>query len=313
MSNKIRPYPSLNEELLSRIRFQKSPLEFFYRDKDGFDQLLTYDSEQQGSSYYIKDDNGVWSQDTCNFGFRRRFCIKTFQCLFGENGIACKDSEIGLAVEWASPDSKQRGMVKAGKFSCKDIIMEATAEKLFNRAQLRGELKLNVILYLEKAGNPDVNEKHLANQQGYILGEIESYSVFLDGKGSVFPIYEVNEPGQPLWYVKCEWTDPTSESFEECVSLNINTGHKNYKYLDRNQKTYDSQLLCEIMASALSIIIEKVRLANGMWEQIFSNKDFESGSIGEAVYYFADTLEWDLSTPEKVSLCARKFFDKRMQ
>ena len=313
MKNKIRPYPSLNEELLKRIRLQKSSIEFFYRDKNGFDQQLGYDCELSGSStYYIKDESGVWSQETCNFGFRRKYCLKTFQCLFGENGVACKNAEIGLAIEWTSADSKQRGVIKAGKFSASDTIMESTAEKLFTRAQLRGELKMNVILYIEKAGSPDANEIHLANQKGFILGELESYSVLLDGKGSIFPIYEVNEPGQPLWYVKCDWIDPTSDSFEENVSLNINTGHKNYKYIDQKQKTYDPQLLNEIMASALSIIIEKVRLGNGAWEQIFSNKDFESGSIGEVIYYFADTLEWDLSTPEKVSLCARKFFDKRM-
>jgi len=141
----------------------------------------------------------------------------------------------------------------------------------------------------------------------------DSYTIKLDGTSSTFPIYEVNEPGQPLWYLKCDWYDPTADSMADCVSINFNTAHKNYAYLDREDKNYDSQLLAEIMASAITLLIEKVRLEQGYWEQIMQGESLETGSVGQAIYYFMETLEWDLSSPESTSLSARKFFDQRIQ
>ena len=173
-------------------------------------------------------------------------------------------------------------------------------------------MNFTTILYIADPGSPKENEHHLADRNGYVLGELDNYTVRLDGSGSTFPVFEVNEPGQPLWYVRCDWIDPTTDMFSESVSVNINTAHKNYKYIDRTQNTFDSQLLTEIMASAISIIIEKVRLQSAYWDQVLTNDSLETGSVGQAIYYFTDALEWDLSTPESVSLCARKFFDQRM-
>ena len=66
------------------------------------------------------------------------------------------------------------------------------------------------------------------------------------------------------------------------------------------------------MAGAVSLIIEKVRLQSAYWDQIINNDGLEEGSVGQAIFYFSDTLEWDLSTPEAVSLCARKYFEQRV-
>ena len=313
MSNAIMLFPSLNDELLKKIRFQKQKYNFFYIGKDKEEHELKDEPVEALSSVCcIKDEEGEWTQDNYNIGFRRRYCLRTFQCLFGENGIACKTALLGLAIVWTSSDSKQRGVVPVGIFSVKDQILDVEAEKIFDIAQLRGEVEFTTVLYLAKSGKPESDELHLANTNGYILGELETFTIKLDGNGSTFPVFEVSEPGQPLWYVKCDWIDPTEDLFEDCVSINLNTAHKNYKYLDRRQKTFVAPLLSEIMASAISIIIEKARLQSVYWDQICGNDSLEEGSVGQAIFYFADTLEWDLSTPESVSLSARKFFDQRM-
>lgn len=313
MARDILLFPSLNDELRSRIRFQKSAFSFYYSD-DNEDEYELKDEpvEAMSSVMAIRDENGVWTQDEYNFGFRRRYLLRTFDVLFGESGIACKDARLGLAVVWTSSDSKQRGVIPAGTFCLKDNVFEAFAEFTFGKAQLRGEVNFTTILYIADPGSPKENEHHLADRNGYVLGELDNYTVRLDGSGSTFPVFEVNEPGQPLWYVRCDWIDPTTDMFSESVSVNINTAHKNYKYIDRTQNTFDSQLLTEIMASAISIIIEKVRLQSAYWDQVLTNDSLETGSVGQAIYYFTDALEWDLSTPESVSLCARKFFDQRM-
>jgi hypothetical protein len=65
------------------------------------------------------------------------------------------------------------------------------------------------------------------------------------------------------------------------------------------------------MSSALCCIIEKIRSEN-YFEQILGDEDMEHGSVGEAVRYFSNTLGWDFSTPDKLSLSTRKFFDRRI-
>ena len=313
MSNKILLYPSLNEDFISRIRFQKQRINFYYTDKDDEEyELIDEPIEALSSVYCIKDENGVWTQDDNNLCFRRKYCLRTFQCLFGENGIACADAKLGIAIQWTSSDSRQRGVIRIGEFGINDSILEAEAEKRFGKAQLRGIVNFTTVLYIAKAGMPNENEKHLANTDGYILGELDSFTIKLDGSSSTFPVFEVSEPGQPLWFVKCDWIDPTTDLFSESVSINLNTAHKNYAYIDRTQKQYDSQLLAEVMASAITLIVEKVRFEHGYWDQIMAGEDLEQGSVGQAIYYFKETLDWDLSTPESVSLYARKFFDQRM-
>lgn len=314
MANSILLFPSLNDELISRIRFQKQRFNFFYTDKNEEEyELVDEPIEAMSLINAIKDERGVWTQDDNNLCFRRKYCLRTFQCLFGENGIACSDALLGLGIQWTSPDSRQRGVISIGTFGAGDQILEVEAEKKFGKAQLRGEVNFSTILYIAKAGNPTESEMHLANTEGYVLGELDSYTIKLDGTSSTFPIYEVSEPGQPLWYLKCDWYDPTADSMADCVSINFNTAHKNYAYLDRENKNYDSQLLAEIMASAITLLIEKVRLEQGYWEQIMQGESLETGSVGQAIYYFMETLEWDLSSPESTSLSARKFFDQRIQ
>ena len=313
MANDILLYPFLNEDLQKKIRLQKSKFYFYYKDKNNQEHELKDEPiEAQSSIYCIKDENGIWTQDDYNFCLRRRYCLRTFQCLFGAEGVVCKSAKLGLAMIWTSSDSKQRGVIQIGSFSNTDNILDAVAEKEFDVAQLRGEVDFSTILYIAEAGIPEMDEIHLANTNGYVLGELENYVVKLDGNGSTFPVFEVSEPGQPLWYVKCDWIDPTADSFSECVSINLNTAHKNYRYINRNEKVFNPQLLSEIMANAIAIIVEKVRLQPAFWDQIMGNDSLEQGSVGQALYYFMETLEWDLSTPESVSLSVRKFFEQRM-
>lgn len=312
MKNDILLYPSLNDDLISKIRFQTSKYNFYYTDKndDEFD-LVSEQLEASSKVYCIKDENGIWTQNDYNLCFRRKYCLRTFQYLFGENGVACTNAKLGIGIQWFSQNSRQRGMIPITIFSKEDDILEVEIDHKFGKAQLRGEIDFFTILYIAESGIPNELEGHLVNQEGYVLGQLDSFTIKLDGTSSTFPVFEVSEPGQPLWYVKCNWSDPTIDSFEDTVSINLNTSHKNYKYIEREQKTFDIQLLSEIMASAISIIIEKLRV-DGALEEIVNNDDLEQGSVGQAVFYFKETLGWDFETPESVSLSVRKFFDQRM-
>lgn len=312
MSDVVSLFPVLTDELLGKIRFQKSEYEFYYSRDDNEWALHTEDVGMGDSKHIIKDEQGIWDPDNYNLCLKRRYSLRTYQCLFGESGIACNNAVIGMALIWTSQDSKQRGVIEIGEIKKSNLDLSFSMNYEFPPAQLRGTVDFSTVLYIKKEGTPGWDEDHLANKYGCILGEIDKYSITLDGKGSVFPIYEVNEPGQPLWYVKCDWDDPTYDLFSEAVQINLNVAHKNYKYLDKTKRTYDDQLLKEVIASALSIVILKLHDQEVYWDNTINGTGIQSGSVSEAVNYFVNTLEWDVSSPELISLSIRKFFDQRL-
>lgn len=312
MAANISLFPVINDDLLGKIRFQASPYELYYIREDQEYPLRAEEVESSVTVHKVIDEEGIWSPDDYSLCVKRRYSFRTYQCLFGENGIACRNATLGLALMWTSADSKQRGVIPFGEITNSLKDLELTLNYEFALAQLRGFIEFTTVIYIKNAGTPLWDEGHLANEYGCLLGELDKFIIKLDGTGSVFPMYEVNEPGQPLWYIKCDWDDPTYEQFAECVSININTAHKNYKYLDKTKRTYDEQLLKEVMASALNLVITKLKEQDNYWDATTIGEDLQSGSVSEAVYYFINSLEWDTSTPEALSLSIRKFFDQRM-
>ena len=80
----------------------------------------------------------------------------------------------------------------------------------------------------------------------------------------------------------------------------------------QHMNSFLNELLKEIIASALVLIITKLKGQEDYWDATISGNNLETGSVSEAIYYFVNTLEWDVSTPETISLSIRKFFDQRM-
>ena len=313
MLNDILLYPYISDEMKKKIRFQTRPYDFFYIDDNGDECLLETEPAELSATVNNIVDDGIWNQDDYQLGVKRVGRLSTISGLFGPEGIACRTASLGIAVIWTSADSKQRGAIPVTTFDCNSDSVEIRFSKTFQKAQLRGEVNLTTVVYLAASGTPEPDEMHLSNKPGSLLGELDSYTIKLDGNKSLFPVFEVSMKNQPLWFVKCDWTDATADSFEDYVSININTAHKSYKYLDISQKTYNPQLMVEVMAAAISLVIEKVRLNTAEWEQIMNNEDLEPGSIGQAIYYFMETLDWEMDTPESVSLSARRFFDQRIK
>lgn len=307
MAAKISLYPTLNDELMSKIRFQTSAYEFYYKADDNEFPLNPEEVNNNPCDVKILDKKGIWTPDDYNFCIRRKYFVRTYQCLFGRDGIACRNAIIGVALRWASSDSKQRGVIKIGVLhnSAKDEEFKLDYE--FPAAQLRGVVELTTVLYLEKPGTPLWDEKHLANNYGCILGELDRITARLDGTGSEFPVFYTDKPLLPLWYIQCEWDDPTIDQFSECISIFINRSNKNYKFLEK-----DEHLLREIMASALFLLISKLKAQEEYWADTVAGNNLTEGSVSAAVHYFINTLGWDPSTPESLSVSIRKFFEQRM-
>lgn len=312
MASNISLFPMIDDDMLKKIRFQCDPYRFYYLRDELEYGLSSEPIDGSNSVFKLEDPEGIWAPDDYNLGLKRRYTLRTYQCLFGKNGVACSNAVLGIAVVWTSADSKQRGVIQVGEITNSAMDVEFKLNHEFNEAQLRGEVEFTTIIYIKNAGTPLLNEEHLANEYGCVLGELDKFTIALDGNGSIFPMYEVNEPSQPLWYVKCDWDDPTYESFGECVSIYINKAHRNYKYLDKTKKTFDEQLLKEIMASALMLVITKLKQDVNYWDVTVNGDNLKKGSVSQAVYYFISTLEWDVSSLETLSLSIRKFLDQRL-
>ncbi|MDU1825044.1 hypothetical protein [Clostridium sp.] len=312
MAVNISLFPVLTEEMIKKIRFQSSDYRFYYMFNEHERDLVSEEIDNSIINHRLIDKSGIWTPDEYNIGISRSYSLRTYNSLFGECGIACKNATIGLAILWTSSDSRQRGVIEIGEINNSREEVELDVNYEFDIAQLRGNVELTTVMYIKESGTPTWREEHLANTYGCILGELDKYIIQLDGIGSVFPIYEINEAGQPLWYIKCEWDDPTYDCFSEKITIYINKAHSSYRYLDRTKKTFDKQLLKEIISSAISIIISKIKQDENYWNATLEGIDLQQGSVSEAVNYFINTFQWDVSSPELMSLSIRKFFDQRM-
>ena len=56
---------------------------------------------------------------------------------------------------------------------------------------------------------------------GTILGVLDETKVIIDGNGSLFPIHMVSNLTEPLWWVQCNWEDPTQDSFTDDNFLHL--------------------------------------------------------------------------------------------
>ena len=321
MATSIYLYPSLTDNMLREISFQGRKYTLSYLDREGDEKELDYEPAELESGINCIKTDGIWNPDKNNLFIRRSVVLKGFRNLFGPRGIACRNAKLGLSVVWTSPSSRQRGATGIMVFGVSEknyaenkdrTFEESDIEIELRKATLRGDIKFSTVLYIAESGIPADDEMHLTNEEGFILGEIDSFTLRLDGTGSLFPVFEIYDKDQPLWNVRCDWTDPVSDLFAESVSININTAHKSYKYIDRTQKSFCPQLLVEVMSAALCCIIEKIRSEKYL-DQILGDEEMEKGSVGEVIRYFENTLGWDFSTPDKLSLSVRHFFDGRIK
>lgn len=314
MGAKISVFPMYSKYNTYNIDYELGEYQFYYHDsRNSEHSLCTQDSGDYESLHHITDEDGIWSPDTCDLSIKNYFHIRNCHHLFGSNGIASKDSTIGFALMWKSSDSRQRGVIPVAdfKYEKKEVYIEL--DHSFMIGKFRGVVTFIPVLYLKNGGRIFPEEQHLANETGTIIGYFDEYSICLDGNGSVFPIYGYSDPNGPLWELKCDWENPSQDSFNEYVQILLNTAHVNYKFIDRKNKSFNMALLKEIISSALTILILKLKMEDfSYWSDIELGNDLKHGSVSEAVNYFITALEWDASTPENLSMSIRNYLDQRM-
>ena len=311
MSRSLSAYPTLNDALFSEIGYSATEWSCSYV-REGLVENLRFESADFADNLYkIVDDFGIWDPNSFNFTITRSYKLSFLQALFGVGGIACKNATLGIAVMWTSPDSNQRGAIKIAEFDKESNSIEHNFTFTFDVAQLRGSVNLSTVLYIEKIGKVLSEESYLANEYGCILGILDSFNFTVDGIGSLFPIYEENDPtSNLLWYMNADWEAPCEDAFIESFSVNINKSHPAYKSLNEESPQFNQFFSNEVIASALTNLIFKLKMTDD-WECIIKGNG-KKGSVAEAVYYFVSVLGVDITTVESISSSLRKIISERM-
>lgn len=315
MNNEILFHKQLNEKLFMKIGYEAEPYSFSYF-YNGITKKMNINQSQEiehkREQIFIQDEEGIWEPDKYNLIIEKKVYINNPSFLFTENGIAAPDAVLGVALNWFSKSSNQRGITKIGSITRgQNLPFSAELKQVFEKSQLNGEITLEIVIYLEKAAK--FQAAWYSSQSGTLLGTLDTQLVILDGSGSSFPILEVVAPSMPLWFVTFNFTDLLTDPFtEEFVCINLNSSHKNFKYIDDKKGDFSAPMLIEVLAAALQVIVQKT-LDSPERENIINGMNLEDGSIGQAVYYFLKTFNWDASSPEKLAETIRKDLESRIE
>ena len=306
----ISSFPIITDELAMKVRMQPSPFCFFYRDDNGVEHNLVAE-DTLSNAHPLVDESGRWTPDTHGFGLSREYTVNGASFLFGSKGVACSDAVLSLAIIWRSSESRQRSAFQIGEIKNVSSPQSFTLRRLFPEPRFKGKLEFQTAVIIKCAGNPQDDEAHLANLPGTVLGVLDTYALQFDGTGSAFPIMIINNPGGLLWSVDCDVEDPLSDKFADCISINLNSAHKDYKFINpADTKNYNASFLREVLAAALTTIVDYLRESE-YWDSI-RNGQAADESVGQAIHYFADTLELSIDDAKQCTYAFREYFEKNL-
>ena len=310
----LESYPKMSRELLTKIGYMSSNYTFYYHSHGEKQKLVTSTADTSTSKtavLQLNDDTAQWHPEFYELCADITATINVPRFLFGEKGLApVKDSKVGVAVIWMSPEASERGVFPIAELTSETSPgYQISGKIVFPEQRLRGTLILQTVLYLIDKGTPVGVEKYFASRKGTILGVLDETKIIIDGNGSLFPIHETSVPTNPLWWVQCNWSDPTEDQFTDdnfCVFLN--TAHKDYAALNINEGVKNSPLLFDIICSALEVLIMKVMRDPTASSQTIKGEGLAPGSISSVINYLIRKFEWhcDPDSPEQLSLDIRK-------
>lgn len=331
MTNNISTYPSLSDRIMQQnnisIDENSYKLEFSYVVSEGDEtkKCLLDTSTKNLLFYSLYDPQGIWSPDTHNLNVSGKFTITNPIGLYGEKGIAPKDSSIGLAIRWCSSTSKKRGVKIIGNIEKSTEIQEVPFCVVFDKAKLRGSVTFYYEFFINSNVVGSQAEQHLANTKGTIIGESQICILDIDAKEQNFPIELFEDQDAPLWKLYVSENDPRYTPWgSDAVKILLNKAHKDFKFINQNVKTkYSPVLLREILASAVSLYINTLQeIAREKQPTCKNLKDFlndedvgdwDSGCVAEVVKGFqGEPMNFDFTSPVETSITVHKYFDLKL-
>lgn len=310
MANKIsmnRFYDEILEELLDVT----ADLDFFYREEDGIKYTLKQTEDYEYKTL-LNNEEDSWDYVEKGFGISGSIIVGRPSSLFGPTQLVATDAELGIALQWVSKQSSQRGVIPVATLkSTTPNSNVIPIEHYFFNDKLFGEVNISFIIYLKRASINGISGQ--AKLPGIVLGKLVEWDIILDGSGSTFPIVIVEEKDAPLWYVDFNYSEPLIEPFDkEYIAIYLNKAHVAFSAIQKQKTKFDQSLYVEFLASALQLILQNLMECED-WQDIQNGLNCEEGSIGQVMHYFKTTLNWNFDTPEKLAVSLRKDLESRVK
>lgn len=250
----------------------------------------------------ISDPREIWKIETEGLNFEKTVRIAYPNLLFGKDGVACSDAEIGICIIWTNKKLTQTGCILPET----DVITPqgrvCKFSYSFEPGMITGDLELTVSAYIKKAANViRSDEEILMNEEGVSIGEIDSVILDFNSIYMEFPIEEYKSDKEPLWWVEfSQWEDPkTSDEFtKDNICLYLNPYYSACPMTDGTIKNVD--LLIDILATTYFMIFQ--RLSDDDLRATRQDIGLQSNSICSILHQFIEDCEEELhfETPERL-------------
>lgn len=292
----------LSEELVSSASISLSCIDFLFEDEGGeIREIIASEDNGDENSISIPGPHSEWSPDEHPIIIRGECYIKNPKVFFGEGGIAKPSSVLGVSLIVTSPDSSQRCAIPfSGSVVDSEDPISLKLDSVLDRGTYRGRISLETVLYLKRSVT-GTKDSTYASESGFIFGTISEkpFFIFLDESSLEFPIREGKFNEKSLWHLDCNWDDPRQDRFDSNnVALYFNTKHPEYPNLHLHEENKNMLLMAEIISSAISQIILKIKYEGGgdmeYWRDTVSgNLDtLKEGSISSIIFYMLDSFDW---------------------
>lgn len=294
IAQQLRTYPTVSHDLKAALGVEPSVFRFSCSTPG-----VSPESNQATWPGPVSfGQKGKWTRDQHDLALSITLRLKTPKILFGDDGIACNNTRLGVALEWTSSSSDQRGISNVVEFDRHNNEVDCNFSLHFIPKQIRGRVQLNLNIYVVKPDdNPSGKELSRANTEGIFLGSIfEPCILDFDGEGSLFPITEFNDPKGPLWKLHYDTDDPDDTPFDaQTVRLEINTSHPDYKsYKGENDASQPTPLATHVFSSWLTLFFLRLKeqhgpeFLNGLYDSAAST--VAPNSVSAAARYLLQTF-----------------------
>lgn len=302
-------YPKLNDELVKNCGCVVSKYEFTYTY-----QGQVFELQQKGTSTVkISDPREIWKIETEGLNLETTVKIAYPHLLYGQNGVACTNADIGICIIWTNKTLTQTGCILPEIDTTTPSGRVCRFSHAFGPGEIAGDLELTISVYIRKAAATVLpGEESLMNEEGVSIGDLGAVVLDFNSIYMDFPIEEFKSDKEPLWWVEfSQWEDPTScDGFtKDNICLYLNPYYAACPMTDGNIKNLD--LLIDILATTYFMIFQ--RLTDEQLRKTRQNIGLQPNSICSILHEFIkDCEDLHFESPEKLLKSLQMEIRKRL-
>lgn len=306
MNNLLEAFPMLDDELKENLDFSIEATHVYYNFENNIRNLSMIPINNDTYHCYLDDEYGVWNPLEHNLNITLHILLKNKNILFdASHGIADSKSILGLAITWYC---KKTNQIETKHLQ--DILLEDKNEIAidytlnFKEGELANQLSYKLIIYLKDVS---LNNSFLQNT-GMILGDLEEYTITLEGDGSIFPIELFENNKEILWRASFNYTDIYEDEFnKDNICLYLNQIHKDYFNLNIDENGKLSPLMKEVLSNFFFLFMKDLE-EKGVNLNELSKADYSEieNSIANVAKYWISYLNIDFSSSLNMAMSIRK-------